>query len=87
MAVLEETLAVLRKAGLSERAAVEAFLTLASYTIGAVGFQAAWQRPPPSDVEEELENPPETDSVFVFDLEDEPDPGEEIDPREPRGPE
>jgi AcrR family transcriptional regulator len=55
MAVLEETLAVLRKAGLSERAAVEAFLTLASYTIGAVGFQAAWQRPPPSDVEEELD--------------------------------
>jgi AcrR family transcriptional regulator len=52
MAVLEQTLAVLRKAGLSERAAVEAFLTLASYTIGAVGFEAAWRRAPPSDLEE-----------------------------------
>jgi len=53
MAVLEETLAVLRNAGLSERAAVEAFLTLASYTIGAVGFEAAWRRAPPSDLEED----------------------------------
>jgi len=55
MAVLEETLGVLRGAGLSQRAAVEAFLTLASYTIGAVGSQAAWQRPPPSDGEEPLD--------------------------------
>jgi AcrR family transcriptional regulator len=55
MAVLEETLAVLRGAGLSERAAVRAFLTLASYTIGAVGFQAAWQGPPSSDAEVELD--------------------------------
>jgi AcrR family transcriptional regulator len=52
MAVLEQTLAVLRRAGLSERAAVEAFLTLAGYTIGAVGFEAAWRRAPPSDLEE-----------------------------------
>jgi AcrR family transcriptional regulator len=53
MAVLEETLAVLRNAGLSERAAVEAFLSLASYTIGAVGFEAAWRRAPASEVEED----------------------------------
>jgi AcrR family transcriptional regulator len=44
MAVLEETLGVLRKAGLSQRAAVETFLTLVSYTIGAAGFQATWER-------------------------------------------
>jgi AcrR family transcriptional regulator len=52
MAVLDETLGVLRGAGLSERAAVEAFLSLASYTIGAVGLEAAWQRPPQPELEE-----------------------------------
>jgi AcrR family transcriptional regulator len=54
MAVLEETLGVLRNAGLSQRAAVEAFLTLVSYTLGAVGFQAAWERSAASDEEEDL---------------------------------
>jgi hypothetical protein len=39
------------------------------------------------DVEEELENPPETDAVFVFDIEDESDRGKEKGPREPQGPE
>jgi AcrR family transcriptional regulator len=53
MAVLEEALAVLRNGGLSERAAVEAFLTLTSYTIGAVGLEAAWQSAAPSDAEED----------------------------------
>ena len=55
MAVLEETLGVLRNAGLSQRAAVEAFLTLVSYTIGAVGFQAAWERSPAPDEEQDLD--------------------------------
>jgi AcrR family transcriptional regulator len=55
MAVLEETLAVLRNAGLSERGAVEAFVTLVSYTIGAVGLEAAWQRAPSSEVNEDPE--------------------------------
>jgi len=54
MAVLEETLGVLRNAGLSQHAAVEAFLSLVSYTIGAVGFQAAWERLPAPDDEEDL---------------------------------
>jgi AcrR family transcriptional regulator len=54
MAVLEETLGVLRDAGLSERASVEAFLALASYTIGAAGFQAAWESLPPSPENGEL---------------------------------
>jgi AcrR family transcriptional regulator len=54
MAVLEEALGVLRNAGLSQRGAVEAFLTLVSYTIGAVGFQAAWERLPAPDQEEDL---------------------------------
>jgi AcrR family transcriptional regulator len=54
MAVLEETLGVLRNAGLSQHAAVEAFLTLVGYTIGAVGFQAAWERLPAPDDAEDL---------------------------------
>jgi AcrR family transcriptional regulator len=54
MAVLEETLGVLRNAGLSQHAAVEAFLSLASYTIGAVGCEAAWERRPAPDDEEGL---------------------------------
>ena len=37
---------------LADPAAVEAFLTLVSYTIGGVGFQAAWERLPESDEEE-----------------------------------
>ncbi len=53
MAVLEETLGVLRNAGLSQRAAVEAFLTLASYTIGAAGYQAALERRSVADDEED----------------------------------
>jgi AcrR family transcriptional regulator len=59
MAVLEEALGVLRNAGLSQRAAVEAFLTLVSYTIGAVGCQAAWERLPAPDEEEDLVPDPE----------------------------
>jgi AcrR family transcriptional regulator len=43
-AALEETLAVLRGAGLSGRAAVAAFLAMISYTIGAAGMEAAWKR-------------------------------------------
>jgi AcrR family transcriptional regulator len=58
MAVLEETLGVLRNAGFSQSAAVEAFLTLASYTIGGAGFQAAWKRSPAPE-EEELSSDPE----------------------------
>jgi AcrR family transcriptional regulator len=54
MAVLEETLGVLRNAGLSQQAAVEAFLNLASYTIGAAGYEAAIERRPTPDDEEGL---------------------------------
>jgi AcrR family transcriptional regulator len=43
-ATLEETLAVLRGAGLSDQAAVAAFLGMASYTIGAAGMEAAWKQ-------------------------------------------
>jgi len=43
LAVLDETLGVLREAGLDERASVEAFLSLASFTIGAAGLEAAWR--------------------------------------------
>lgn len=43
-ATVEEVLAVLRGAGLSDQAAVEAFLGMASYTIGAAGIEAAWMR-------------------------------------------
>lgn len=42
--VLEECLAVLREAGLEQRAAVEAFLDLMSFTLGAAGLEAAWRR-------------------------------------------
>jgi len=53
MAVLEETLGVLRKAGLSEASAVDGFVTLVSYTLGAVGCQVAWQRLQPFDQEDD----------------------------------
>ena len=43
----------------SQRAAVETFLTLVSYTIGAVGFQAAWERSPAPDEQEDLGPDPE----------------------------
>ncbi|MCZ6465488.1 MAG: TetR/AcrR family transcriptional regulator C-terminal domain-containing protein [Proteobacteria bacterium] len=42
--VLEESLDVLREAGLDRRSAVEAFLSLMSFTLGAVGLEAAWRR-------------------------------------------
>ena len=42
VAVLDETLAVLRRAGLSRRAAVEVFATLIAFTIGAAGLEIAW---------------------------------------------
>ena len=40
---LDETLGVLRGAGFGDREAVEAFMALTSYTIGAAGMEAAWR--------------------------------------------
>jgi AcrR family transcriptional regulator len=40
---LDETLGVLRRAGFGEREAVEAFVALTSYTVGAAGMEAAWR--------------------------------------------
>lgn len=40
---LDETLGVLRGAGFGDREAVDAFMALASYTIGAAGMEAAWR--------------------------------------------
>lgn len=46
---LDETLGVLRGAGFGDRAAVEAYMTLTSYTVGAAGMEAAWRRGRESD--------------------------------------
>jgi len=40
---LDETLGVLRAAGFGDGEAVEAFIALTSYTIGAAGMEAAWR--------------------------------------------
>lgn len=48
---LDETLGVLRGAGFDGREAVDAFMTLTSYTIGAAGMEAAWRGQTDSDSE------------------------------------
>ncbi len=43
MAALDATLGVLRRAGMSEREAVDTFAVLCAYTIGSAGLATAWR--------------------------------------------